>query len=719
MAINSSSIVPIAKKENGRALVNEKIDERILRLLGLEEVFDIDYDTYLSLLKEAMVKGRMVKKTIPTEEIMLLNEEYKRVKSKKDKGRFKIKKITAASFKKGTAADVNLGNRKLLTGIKPLALPPAINKMSGENDLREIIDLLGEIIKNLTQQNKAHKDSTERSRKEAENAKRAISESKLEKGFKLAINAAKKVIAPIKSLLSRIIDFFMAIFWGKVFLKLLDWFADQENRKKIDFLFRFLGDHWPKLLALYLRFGTGLGKFVGGFTKLVFFGTRKLLQVVAGMVGAKGAARFLGGRGGKLVAAGLQVATTVGTTMALSGGIENFVGGEKEEDFKIPTFSGGGLSSLRKLFGFYGGGPGRVSGQKGVDKIPAMLSDGEFVMSRGAVQKYGVETLESMNAAGGGTNRPKMISGTTYAAGGGLIGYAGDMIKHHEALSSLQPGQNYHVSVKSPEYKKISNTTKIYPYLDSVNVPTIGWGATYYDSLMKGSKKVKMSDPPITKSAADNLLTKHLSQLIPLAKSKLPLWNKMSPQQQGTVVSFLYNAGPNSIDPKGPYPKFSRALIAGNMSEASRNTTRGGPAVSRINEERKLLSTGPLDLTKVKQPTNMTAKPKKEPSIFDRLSSGFSSMFGKDGSMISPPAQAKEPRYAKGGMVPARLSKAPANIKNISPPSKPSVVVRTMNSFKPENMNIPGAPGSPRLPSFSSARIDKERRRILDIHSIG
>jgi GH24 family phage-related lysozyme (muramidase) len=717
MAINSSSIVPITKRKNGRALVNEKIDERILRLLGLEDVFDIDYDTYSTLLKEAMVKGRMPKTSIPTEEIELVTGEWKRVKGKS--GRFKVKKITAASFKKGTAVGVNLGKKKLLTGIRPLALPPAVDKMSGGDDLTEIRDLLGNIIKNLTQQNKAQKDATERSRKEAENAKRALAESNLEKGFKFAIKAAEKVIAPVKSLLSRIIDFFMAIFWGKVFLKLLDWFAEKENKKKIDSLFRFFGDHWPKLLALYLRFGTGLGKFVGGFTKLVFFGTRKLLQVVASMVGAKGAARFLGGRGGRFVAAGLQVATTVGTTMALSGGIENFVGGgkEKEDNFKIPTFSGGGLSSLKKLFGFYGGGPGRVSGQKGVDKIPAMLSDGEFVMSRGAVQKYGVGTLESMNAAGGGTNRPKMISGTTYAAGGGLIGYAGDMIKHHEALSSLQPGQNYYVSVKSPEYRKVSNTTKIYPYLDSVNVPTIGWGATYYDSLLKGSKKVKMSDPPITKAAADNLLTKHLSQLIPLAKSKLPLWNKMSPQQQGTVISFLYNAGPNSIDPKGPYPKFSRALIAGNMIEASRNTTRGGPAPSRINEERKLLSTGPSDLTKVKQPTS--TRPNKEPNIFERLSSGFSSMIGKSGSVIAPPAQAKEPRYAKGGMVPARLSKAPANIKNISPPAKPSVVVRTMSSSKPENMNIPGAPGAPRLPSFSSARIDKERRRILDIHSIG
>ena len=51
-----------------------------------------------------------------------------------------------------------------------------------------------------------------------------------------------------------------------------------------------------------------------------------------------------------------------------------------------------------------------------------MLTDGEFVMSRGAVQKYGLSTLESMNAAGGGTNKPKIVENTYYAVGGGGIG---------------------------------------------------------------------------------------------------------------------------------------------------------------------------------------------------------------------------------------------------------------------------------------------------------
>ena len=52
------------------------------------------------------------------------------------------------------------------------------------------------------------------------------------------------------------------------------------------------------------------------------------------------------------------------------------------------------------------GGP--VPGTGNTDTVPAMLTPGEFVMSKGAVQRYGVNALEGMNAAAGGTNKPTM-----------------------------------------------------------------------------------------------------------------------------------------------------------------------------------------------------------------------------------------------------------------------------------------------------------------------
>ena len=109
---------------------------------------------------------------------------------------------------------------------------------------------------------------------------------------------------------------------------------------------------------------------------------------------------------------------------------------------KFPAFKGGGFNFKGMLGGMGDTFGGFVSGEKGVDKIPAMLSDGEFVMSAGAVQKYGVDTLEGMNAAGGGTNKPKMMGGTTYAAGGGMIGKSPDL-KEKPPEKGLRPEINY------------------------------------------------------------------------------------------------------------------------------------------------------------------------------------------------------------------------------------------------------------------------------------
>ena len=59
---------------------------------------------------------------------------------------------------------------------------------------------------------------------------------------------------------------------------------------------------------------------------------------------------------------------------------------------------------------------GQVAGSGNTDTVPAMLTPGEFVMSKGAVQKFGLDTLEGMNAAAGGTNRPTLMRG--YNEGG-------------------------------------------------------------------------------------------------------------------------------------------------------------------------------------------------------------------------------------------------------------------------------------------------------------
>ena len=54
----------------------------------------------------------------------------------------------------------------------------------------------------------------------------------------------------------------------------------------------------------------------------------------------------------------------------------------------------------------------------GTDTVPAMLTPGEFIMSRGAVNMFGADTMMAMNKMGGGTNRPKLGKVMGYQQGG-------------------------------------------------------------------------------------------------------------------------------------------------------------------------------------------------------------------------------------------------------------------------------------------------------------
>jgi hypothetical protein len=332
---------------------------------------------------------------------------------------------------------------------------PGSSTSNVEDNISAIAESVSSIAEILSGRKKLLDDTAAFDKRKAEQDKRSLAESNLEKRFDGLKRDAEKVIAPVKSILDRIIDFFVTVFLGRVVFKLLEWFGDPSNAKKVNSIIRFLGDNWPKLLSLYLVFGTSFGRFAKGLFKAVTLGSFKLIALIAKLAaakkirGARKVAGFLGGGKGKLLASVIGTGVALGGTYALTQGLKG--GEDKQETQKFagggyvkprfPTFSGGGFNfkgmmggaSLGSMFGPLGmllGGSGKpqemfggfVSGEKGVDKVPAMLSDGEFVMSRGAVAKYGVDTLESMNAAGGGTNRPKMVSGTTYAQGGGYIG---------------------------------------------------------------------------------------------------------------------------------------------------------------------------------------------------------------------------------------------------------------------------------------------------------
>jgi hypothetical protein len=422
----------------------EEIDERVLRLIGLDDIFDLDYDTYLTLLKEAMVKGRMTNKTIPTEEIMLLTDEYKKVRSKKNKGRFEVKKkkISSTSFDVGNVKGLITGKNSTKTLPQSvISTSPLIKGL--EDNISAISSAVISISETLKQQQKIKDSTRDFDRKKEEQEKRSLAESKLEKRFEGLKKIAEKIISPVKSTLDKIISFFTNIILGRIVYKLVEWLGDPKNVSKVKSIIRFIGDWWPALLGSYILFGNSFGKLIRGTLGIV---GRFIFQI--GKVGIPQLLRFIKsplGIGAGLFTAGATIPALFPGTVNEQEGKTDSASGSSADKIKALQQQKSNLNFFDKLwgkgaeideqisylqsgktksYGFSGGGfaEGYVSGEKGIDKVPAMLSDGEFVMSRGAVQKYGVDTLEAMNAAGGGTNKPKVMSGKIYAAGGGLVG---------------------------------------------------------------------------------------------------------------------------------------------------------------------------------------------------------------------------------------------------------------------------------------------------------
>jgi hypothetical protein len=416
--------------------VAEQIDERILRLLGLEDVFDLDYDTYMTLLREAMVKGA---NKLPQEELALLANERKRIRGLE--GRFKPepKKITVDSI----SGIGNIISKKIaLPGAEILALSQKIAQLqqSAEAPPQEqviqqpipqdqFVDLNKTLSSILDTVNKLYDLEVRKSSEAALLAEKKSRRSR-EESAESSANVAQKasqafqnIVAPFQNILDKIFGFVKFIFLGKIFLQLVEWLKDPSNVEKIQSLGRFLKDFWPLLLALYIRplrgfifkLTSSLLQFSGRLASKalgpIFSKAGGVLSRFAGRVGLQGAARVLPG-----------VQTAYGLGLA---GVRAFQG-----DFKGAALAAGsaipgpvgygffGVDVARSVAGYASGG--LVDGEKGIDKVPAMLTEGEVVINRKTVDAIGAEVFLALNRlyGGPGANKPKIMRFNT----GGLVG---------------------------------------------------------------------------------------------------------------------------------------------------------------------------------------------------------------------------------------------------------------------------------------------------------
>jgi len=372
---------------------------KILLDLGIDLDNLSSEENYLSALMEGAAAIESATKGKGDGRSSILREEVVRVR----KGR------KAASPSKGmkfTLKKKNISAQKLLTSSKE-----AKAQTEGGGDLLVIKEKVVAIEALLGEQYKLQEENAKDAKQEAEKKRRSLKERLLEgsgKVFDGVKKATNTVLKPFQSVWENIIGFIKKIILGRILFKILEWTSDPKNAGKIESIFKFLGDWWPALLAAYLVFGNGLSKFVIGLTgKLVVLGAKLVATVIPALIKAAAAM-------GPWGVAALGVAAVTGAVLgakALDGDFSNKerTDEEKEADKeKADSAMDMGVLSMNK--------GGTVPGSGNTDTVPAMLTPGEFVMSKGAVQKYGSDTLAGMNAAAGGTNKPTLMGG--YNEGG-------------------------------------------------------------------------------------------------------------------------------------------------------------------------------------------------------------------------------------------------------------------------------------------------------------
>jgi len=457
-------------------LIEEKIDEVVLRALGLDDVFDLDYGTYQTLLKERMMADRMGQK-MDTSEVEAVTNEYKRIKGKVGRFRLKREKISANAFKtrvtKSTAPIAQ--TTRMLPGttfakpaqpklLKPVPIdvatterggpivsspPGALAKKSYTYNFKKIEGGLDDIIKSLKGSDNFEKEKEKKRKQEEGRKKKKDRESTLEKTIGAIAKIGKKILEPLKGPLDYIINWIKWTFLGKVVHNLLNWMSDPANTKKMESIGRFMKDWWPALVGAYLIFGNSLGRFVskliftvGAFTaRMTLAAIPKLLKVIRSPLGM-GAMLFGAGAAIPMLMPETVDEQERKTDKAVAEKGKDKVRAELERKANNPNvferLTGQDAEAKEQLYkmdtgqtksyGFAKGG--KVTTQSGTDIKGAGVDTqliaarpGEVVINKPTVDALGAPFFLALNQKYGGTNanKPKLAKNVQSAAFGGMV----------------------------------------------------------------------------------------------------------------------------------------------------------------------------------------------------------------------------------------------------------------------------------------------------------
>ena len=433
-----------------------------------------------------------------------------------------------------------------------------------------ILDSLDNILALIRNEQKEKDKLLDAERKRRENKKRSKKESGLEKVGKSIKEKGKKVIDSIKSPFEKLIDALKTLLFGKIVIDLFGWFQDPDNEKKVQTIFRFLKDWWPTLLTGLILFGATLlgptGLVIAGVALVVGF----LPQIIDGikqLFGFKDEIETDADDANKELAAQekevgeLKPETPETLNPAQQTGDK--LASAPEPQTKEPPVQ------MKEGGKVPGSGPNK-------DTIPAMLSPGEFVMSRGAVNKFGSDTMASMNAMGGGTNRPSIVNNVVYAnTGGQMPGAKGsdektDRPKSTNMASSMMSGSTTNATTpknsrawwdflgwagtgNESTSKSSAGASGVYaPVLDLIakyEAGAGGWESMYPGTTLPGATKMTISQVAANATGAVGMYQNMPEFLIGRAKAvgldpNTALYNE---ENQRKIANYLIGKGQANV----------------------------------------------------------------------------------------------------------------------------------------------------------------------------
>ena len=416
------------------SIKKEQIDERILRILGLNpEEVEMDYITYHNALRESMVKGA---KSLPPEEQALLVNERRRIRG--NKGRFQVK------TKKVKINNNNLNSpikekRKMLPGATKKEGPSQTKGgalVKNDSSTTDIVNTQGKLLSNLVktlnfnlkEERKLQQEEKTLIAKKEDKEEKQKKEDSIEKkeGPSPLMKAADKILAPVKSLFQRIFDYLKLTALNFVIGSVYKWFTDPANKEKIDkvknffssigewfndpknqerlsTLGRFLKDNWKvffgvggvlllwsnSIVRLAVKLGATVVRSIPKLAKLI----TKLAIATAklGIRGVKGLAN--------LVIANPVAAAAVGGTLAI-GGTALGLASQATTQSNDPDAEEGRtqLDDTLDFGGITGSPMGGLFNQGGM--VPVMLTKGEYVVPPNQAQKIGAPALHAINNVG-------------------------------------------------------------------------------------------------------------------------------------------------------------------------------------------------------------------------------------------------------------------------------------------------------------------------------